>query len=117
VAAPTDPAQKILYLDYDGVLHHAEVYWKKGVAPVLMAQPSHTAFKHTHLLEQLVEPYPDLKIVLSTSWARMLGFSRARRRLKASTIWLISARPQVAPSVPKELFFNLSCSGAMAAVI
>lgn len=51
MAAPTDSAQKILYLDYDGVLHHGEVYWKKGVAPVLMAEPSHTVFKHTDLLE------------------------------------------------------------------
>ena len=38
-------------------------------------------FEHAALLEVLLAPYPLLKIVLSTSWVRMKGFDRARRRL------------------------------------
>src|SRR6185369_15298906 len=65
----------VLYLDFDGVLHHKhvlvdpsrglyfgpEAYWD-GRTPRL--------FEHANLLAQLLEPYPHVRIVLSTSWAR-----------------------------------------------
>lgn len=35
------------------------------------------------ILEQLLEPYPDLKLVLS-SWVRQLGYTRARKALPPS---------------------------------
>jgi len=31
------PSQAIFYLNFDGVLHHDEAYWKKGMDPLLMA--------------------------------------------------------------------------------
>jgi len=70
----------ICLLDYDGVLHHDEVYYKPG-AGVFMNEGGHELFEWSHILADLLEPYPDVKIVLSTSWARMLGFEYARAAL------------------------------------
>jgi hypothetical protein len=41
-------------------------------------------FENIPILVRLLEPYPDLKIVLSTSWVRELGFTRAREFLPRS---------------------------------
>lgn len=38
-------------------------------------------FEHAHLLESLLEPYSDVRIVLSTSWVRQYRFSGASKRL------------------------------------
>lgn len=83
----------VLYLDYDGVLHHENVYRhpKKGIC--LSAGPEFTLFQHASLLDQLLRPYPEVRIVLSTSWVRVLGMQRAasylpdelRRRVVGAT--------------------------------
>lgn len=83
----------MLYLDYDGVLHHENVYRhpKKGIC--LSAGPEFTLFQHAPLLAELLQPYPEVRIVLSTSWARVLGMQRAasylpdelRRRVVGAT--------------------------------
>lgn len=65
----------LLFLDYDGVLHPDAAYLVRG-RPVLQAEGE--LFMWAPILVDLVRPYPDLKIVLSTSWVRVLGFSRAR---------------------------------------
>jgi len=70
----------VLYLDFDGVLHPDAAYWSpRGV--VLQGHPGHALFEHVPLLESALAPYPDVRIVLSTSWVPDLGFSRARKRL------------------------------------
>ena len=69
----------LLYLDYDGVLHPDEVYLDDRNRVYLRGYG--TLFEHAALLEALLAPYPLLKIVLSTSWVRIKGFDRARRRL------------------------------------
>lgn len=70
---------RIAYLDYDGVLHPDAVYWKlkKGI---FLDGPG-TLFEHARILEHLLEPWPDVQLVLSTSWVPMFSFSRARRFL------------------------------------
>lgn len=65
----------ILFLDYDGVLHPDDAYLVNG-RPVL--QTEGTLFMWAPILMDLLQPYPDLKIVLSTSWVQVLGFTRAR---------------------------------------
>jgi hypothetical protein len=72
----------VLYLDFDGVLHPEAVYWhpKRGVH-LGAGTEGHQLFEHAALLESLLEPYPDLRIVLSTSWVRQFRFSGAARRL------------------------------------
>lgn len=82
---PVVTGGRVLYLDFDGVLHHEDVRrGKKGMFFGPEAQKTghdHAFFEHCHLLESLLEPYPDVQIVLSTTWAKVLGFSRARKRL------------------------------------
>jgi hypothetical protein len=70
----------ILFLDYDGVLHPDAAYYMKG-QPVLQA--SGELFMWAPILVELLQPYPDLQIVLSTSWVRVLRFNRARDYLPA----------------------------------
>lgn len=81
----TDP---VLYLDFDGVLHPADVrvsptdrrprVYKRG-------QPTdHPLFEHLQLLERLLEPYPQLRIILSTSWVREFGYEVALGQLTLS---------------------------------
>lgn len=69
----------LLYLDYDGVLHPDTVYLDARNRVYLRGYG--TLFEHAALLEALLAPYPLLRIVLSTSWVRVKGFDRARRRL------------------------------------
>lgn len=68
----------ILFLDFDGVLHPSEVYLERG-RPVLRAEGA--LFMWAPLLEAVLADFPEVRIVLSTSWARELRFSRARRYL------------------------------------
>jgi hypothetical protein len=60
----------ILYLDFDGVLHPTEPH-----------RPVHTLFESCEVLESLLKPYPDVSIVLSTSWVRAHSFDFAKAQL------------------------------------
>lgn len=75
-------ANQLLYLDFDGVLHHENVviHPKKGIhiAPV---ESNLKLFEWAPILEKLLAPYPDVRIVLSTSWVQERGFSFAVRQL------------------------------------
>lgn len=76
-------AEKVVYLDFDGVLHDGEVYWhiKRGI---YMKTPGRHLFEWMEILEMLLAPYPDVKIVLSTSWVRARNFNFARSKLSPS---------------------------------
>lgn len=75
----------ILFLDFDGVLHPHEVYLYHGRGIVLEAGPEHQLFEHAELLASLLEPFPEVRIVLSTSWcATMRRFDAVRARLPAA---------------------------------
>jgi hypothetical protein len=77
---PKGSGETVLYLDYDGVLHHENVLWhpRRGV---YAGPPGFVLFEHALLLEELLEPFPKVRIVLSTSWVRVFSFSRALERL------------------------------------
>jgi len=70
----------VCILDYDGVLHHDAVYYRPGEG-IFMNEPGHELFEWSAILAELLEPYPEVKIVLSTSWARMRGYEYARAAL------------------------------------
>lgn len=72
----------VLYLDFDGVLHHENVLWhpRRGV---YAGPPGFRLFEHAALLEELLEPYPQMNIVLSTSWVRTYGCYGAAQKLPA----------------------------------
>lgn len=72
-----------LYLDFDGVLHHCDVMNKPDKPPSLDARLG-VLFEHAPRLAQALEPFPDVRIVLSTSWVRERSFSFAKRRLPAT---------------------------------
>ncbi|MBX3619365.1 MAG: hypothetical protein KF891_05160 [Rhizobacter sp.] len=74
---------KVLYLDYDGVLHPADVYWQRDGASLYEEAMSegHRLFAHAALLDKLLAPYGDVVIVLSTTWALNLGHAVAAKRL------------------------------------
>lgn len=70
----------VLYLDFDGVLHHENVWWhpRRGA---YLPEPGYRLFEHMALLEEALSPFPDVGVVLSTSWVRVRRFSRAAKRL------------------------------------
>lgn len=70
--------QRTLFLDYDGVLHPDEAYLVNG-RPVLRCDGA--LFMWAAHLSALLDGHPDVRIVLSTSWARELRYARARRHL------------------------------------
>lgn len=79
----------VLYLDFDGVLHHQDVRvsHKHGIhfgPEAYETGRKHTLFEHAPLLEQFLEPYPQVRIVLSTTWVQHDGFQRASKRLPSS---------------------------------
>nr|WP_315593680.1 HAD domain-containing protein [uncultured Cupriavidus sp.] len=72
---------QVLYLDFDGVLHPDSAYrTRSGIE--LLHHPGHSLFEHVPLLDEMLAPYPDVKIVLSTSWLLIKGgYDHAEARL------------------------------------
>jgi len=70
----------LLYLDFDGVLHADDVYWSPRVG-IYMKAPGRQLFEWTDILTELLAPYPDVGIVLSTSWVRVRSFDYAKEQL------------------------------------
>lgn len=81
-ASPVQPLH-VLFLDFDGVLHPDSVYrTRNGIE--LLHRPGHTLFEHVSLLDEALRPYPDVKIVLSTSWQLIKGgYEHAKSKLSA----------------------------------
>lgn len=69
----------VLYLDFDGVLHHYDAYLDERNRPILRGMGS--LFEYAGQLEAALASYPHLQIVLSTSWVRRKGFDWSCRRL------------------------------------
>lgn len=71
--------RKVLFLDFDGVLHPSEVYRDSGGRIYLAKEfqdDGHFLFEHAHFLIQIlekVEAVRPVEIVLSTSWVEVLG--------------------------------------------
>nr|WP_161493365.1 HAD domain-containing protein [Zoogloea sp. LCSB751] len=87
-----DPDVPVLFLDFDGVLHPDEVY--RVGDKIVLRMDGFCLFEWASLLEDILAPYPSLRIVLSTSWARVLGVGEARswlaeglRRRVISATW------------------------------
>jgi hypothetical protein len=78
--APLD----ILYVDFDGHLHSAEVYRYRTPPIIRLRSADHSLFENCGILESLLAPYPTLRIVLSTSWVRTFDFDFAKSQLTSS---------------------------------
>lgn len=69
-----------VFLDFDGVLHPDAVYHYRGRGIVLESD-GHALFEHAPTLAELLDPHPEVRIILSTSWVSMLDFKRAKSHL------------------------------------
>ncbi len=78
-ARARDPQRPTLFLDFDGVLHPDAVYRVRG--QVILRMDGFSLFEWSPILVDLLAPYSDMQIVLSTSWVRVLGFDHTRARL------------------------------------
>lgn len=72
----------VLYLDLDGVVQHENVRWCKRHG-TYMAAPGHTLFEWVPNLEQALAPFPQVALVLSSSWCVWPGFGRTLKRFPA----------------------------------
>jgi hypothetical protein len=70
----------VCYLDYDGVVHDDAVYCSSNRG-IYIRTPGCALFEWMHILDNLLTPYPKLKIVLSTSWVRSRSFEFAKKQL------------------------------------
>ncbi|MEH6388469.1 MAG: HAD domain-containing protein [Pseudomonas profundi] len=73
--------EMLIFLDYDGVLHPDAVHRRLN-GHIELRAPGELFMWAPILIEALV-PYPELSIVLSTSWVRELGFRPALAFLPA----------------------------------
>lgn len=69
----------IIFLDFDGVLHPDAVYNPRNRPLELMAPGK--LFMHAHILEDALAFYPEAKIILSTSWVRILGYELTLKKM------------------------------------
>lgn len=81
-ALPRGYGEFVLFLDFDGVLHHENVLWhpEKGA---YAGPPGFKLFEHVEVLERLLQPYPLIRIVLSTAWVRRYGVYGTAKRLSS----------------------------------
>jgi hypothetical protein len=71
----------IIFLDFDGVLHPDAVFRPRNKPIELRAEGE--LMMHAHHLTKILSKYPEIKIVLSTSWVRELGFDRTLKKMPA----------------------------------
>ena len=72
----------MLYLEFDGVLHHENVLWHPRIGAYLSAPDGYVLLQHAELLKRMLAPYPQVQIVLSTSWVRRYGCARSAKQLR-----------------------------------
>lgn len=82
---PCRPSQKakelILYLDYDGILHPADVIFSQQGPVLAEAVSGHSLFENADMLAAVLAEYPEVRLVLSTSWVFHYGLEYAASRL------------------------------------
>lgn len=94
---------KICYLDYEAVLHDGNVF-RNRIRGMYIKTPGRTFFEWMPILDGLLAPYPDLKIVLSTSWVRELGFNEAKHELLPSLRERVIGATFLHPNIVKAEF-------------
>jgi hypothetical protein len=72
----------ILFLDFDGVLHPDAVY-RPHNRPLELRGPG-SLFMHAPVLEEILADFPDVGLVLSTSWVQAIGYEKTLKKMPAS---------------------------------
>jgi DNA-binding phage protein len=85
-ASPPRSADVILYLDLDGVVQHEAVLYhpKLGIYMSPTLAPGRVLFEWVHHLEECLEAYPNVALVLSSTWCIRPGYADTLKRLPPS---------------------------------
>jgi hypothetical protein len=70
----------LLVLSFDGCLHNRNCRFDEESGQYTGAD-GHRLFEHVPLLDEILVPYPEVRIVLSTSWVFLFGRTDAMKRL------------------------------------
>lgn len=82
---PWTSTRSVVFLDYDGVLHRGDAYRTR--AGIVSSAPGRIElFEFADVLNRLLQPYPHVEVVLSTSWVKVLGFNKARDALPVAEL-------------------------------
>lgn len=76
--------EQLVYLDLDGVAHPSAVYRhpKRGIyLDPHLHRGGHALFENLPLLANALLPYPQVRVVLSTSWVPNVGLGKTLERL------------------------------------
>jgi len=103
----SDITMKICYLDYDAVLHDGNVL-RNRTTGMTIKTVGRIFFEWMPILDELLAPYPDLKIVLSTTWVRELGFNAAKHELSKSLQERVVGATFLHPKIVKAEFDTMS---------
>lgn len=77
--------RQFLFLDIDGVLHRGNSYVAGHC--IVSSAPGHIElFEYTPVLDEVLGPYPSVKIVLSSDWAYRFGLDYTRSQLPSSSL-------------------------------
>ncbi|MBL0797851.1 HAD domain-containing protein [Pseudomonas sp. B7] len=95
------PNDRVLFLDFDGVLHPDDVY--RTQSGLELRAPGQLMM-HAVILVEILKEFPQVKISLSTSWVRILGYRRARAALppELQTLTVSSTWHSRMPRAPLE---------------
>ncbi|MEE9873705.1 MAG: HAD domain-containing protein [Delftia lacustris] len=76
-------ADVVLYLDLDGVVHHEAVLWhpRRGIYMSPYQASEHSLFEWLPLLQEELTPYPQVAIVLSSTWCIRPGYAKTLQLL------------------------------------
>lgn len=88
LAAPYHPApmprtaEVVLYVDLDGVVQHEYVmsHPRRGIYMCPQRAPGRTLFEWLPLLSAALEPFPNVRCVLSSSWCVRPGYAQTLKR-------------------------------------
>ncbi|QPS06911.1 hypothetical protein I6G66_21750 [Delftia acidovorans] len=89
ISAPYIPASSprsadvVLYLDLDGVVHHEAVLWhpRCGIYMSPYQATGHSLFEWLPILQEELAPYPQVSLVLSSTWCIRPGYAKTLQRL------------------------------------
>ncbi len=88
-ASKTRSADVVIYLDLDGVVHHESVLFhpKCGVYMSPSIAKARVLFEWASILIDILTPYPNVRLVLSSSWCVRPGYAETLKRLPEALRW------------------------------
>lgn len=83
---PTRSADVVSYLGLDGVVHQENVLWhpKLGIHMSPYEAAGHTLFEWLPILEEALDPFPAVALVLSSTWCIRPGYNATLKRFPPS---------------------------------